>query len=90
MRRLLLDTTHCSTMEDLQAALKRDFPFDGFQGRSLDALWDHLTDLELPVMIEWRGYRETNANIGEYVDRLERLFQDFEKRGPGIVFILHL
>lgn len=77
MRHLVLDTSHCSTADELHDALKQQLALPDYYGRNLDALWDCITgEVALPLVIEWRGYVEARQAIGSYVEKvLEVLLQ---------------
>ena len=77
MSRIILDTTSCSTIDQLHECLRRELGFPEHYGRNLDALWDCVTSwVELPVTIEWHGFAMARSAIGEYVDRVLATLQE--------------
>ncbi len=65
VRRLTRDGWHVAVMDDaglthasVLAAIGRALHFPDHYGQNLDALWDCLTDLELPTALVWAGWQE--------------------------------
>lgn len=55
-----------------------------YYGKNLDALWDCLTGwIDLPLTIEWRDFEESKRLMGDYANKLLKLFLEAEQELEG-------
>jgi ribonuclease inhibitor len=79
MQRVILDTAGISTKDDLHELLKHQLGLPDYYGKNLDALWDCLTGwIDLPLIVEWRGFTEARHAVGEYLDKVLETFRQVE------------
>lgn len=84
MREVLLDGRKMSNPEQLHAALKQLLNLPDDYGNNLDALWDCLTGwVELPLMLRWLHYGESEQQLGDQARLFLQLFRDAEKEMEG-------
>jgi ribonuclease inhibitor len=89
MRIVNIDTTSCSTPDQLHEVLRQQLDFPAYYGKNLDALWDCLTGwVQMPLTVEWCGIAEARQTIGDYVDKVLETFQQAEQEVEGFKIIV--
>jgi ribonuclease inhibitor len=88
-RHFYIDTTKCSTIDDVHDQLKAVLHLPDYYGKNLNALWDCLTGwLEMPLTIEWIGFEDAEKRIGSTVRGILELLQEAENEIPGFRIII--
>ncbi|WP_136604257.1 barstar family protein [Paenibacillus dokdonensis] len=91
MRNIILDGGKVDNRDQLHAVLKEALQLPDYYGNNLDALWDCLTGwVEMPLMIRWLHYQESEEKLGEYSQLLLQLFRDAEEEIEGFYLQLEL
>lgn len=89
MNIVILDSEEFSSIDELHMVLKAKLQLPEYYGKNLDALWDCLTGwIDLPMTIEWIGYEKSKKKIGEYAEKLLKLFKEAEQEVDGFIFKL--
>lgn len=71
MRKVILEGSSFTTIRDVHKALAESLDFGSYYGFNLDALWDILTtDVERPVIIEWRNSVASEKNLGNEFEKI--------------------
>ncbi|ETK30064.1 ribonuclease inhibitor-like protein [Paenibacillus larvae subsp. larvae DSM 25719] len=84
MREIILDGKKIESPEHLHTTLQEALDLPGYYGHNLDALWDSLTGLiEMPLIIRWVHFQESEEKLGEYSRLLLELFRDAEREVDG-------
>jgi ribonuclease inhibitor len=84
MKKVTLSSKEFATKDELHAVLKKKLDLPDYYGENLDALWDCLTAwIELPLTIEWIGYKDSEKTLGEYATLVLETFRDAEKEVIG-------
>lgn len=60
--------------------------FPDYYGKNLDALWDCLRDVELPLEVEWKDYKESKKWLGKYGEETLKVFLDFQNEWKDFKF----
>jgi ribonuclease inhibitor len=82
--RVILDTSECATVDEFHRLLKKELSLPDYYGENLDALWDCLTGwVDVPLIVEWRGFDEIRKNIGDYADKALDTFREAERARRG-------
>ena len=87
----IMDFSKCRDMEQFHEILRKAFGFPCWYGKNLDALWDLLDeffeeDETWEILIH--GWYEVPQSVLKYVDEYWSVFEDVEKKYPGVRFIL--
>ncbi|GIP27807.1 putative ribonuclease inhibitor YrdF [Paenibacillus sp. J23TS9] len=91
MRDIIFDGGKVDNIDQLHAVLKEALQLPDFYGNNLDALWDCLTGwVEMPLMIHWLHFQESEEKLGEYSQLLLQLFRDAEEEIEGFHLQLEL
>lgn len=91
LRDIILDGGKVDNKDQLHAVLKETLQLPDYYGNNLDALWDCLTGwVEMPLMIRWLHFQESEEKLGEYSQLLLQLFRDAEEEIEGFHLQLEL
>ncbi|WP_019423212.1 barstar family protein [Paenibacillus sp. OSY-SE] len=89
MRTIILDGHHYETRDQLHDALKEKLELPDYYGCNLDALWDCLTGwIELPLMIQWTHFEQSEIHLGDYSHQLLDLFREAEEELAGFQLLV--
>ncbi|MEC0238834.1 barstar family protein [Paenibacillus dokdonensis] len=84
MRDIILDGGKVDNRDQMHAVLKEALQLPDYYGNNLDALWDCLTGwVEMPLMIRWLHFQESEEKLGEYSQLLLQLFRNAEEEIEG-------
>lgn len=71
-----------------ELGLKLNLP--EYYGHNLDALWDCLTSwVDLPINIVWKNHDVSQKNLGNYFDKVIKLFLEIHEEDDRFTFILN-
>lgn len=88
MNKVILEGSKLVDRKALHKILKKELKFPEYYGENLDALWDCLiTDIELPVVIEWINFEMSKKLLGDYAESTLKIFQEAERSTEGRVQI---
>jgi ribonuclease inhibitor len=83
MRKLVFDSSHVESIDQLHSELARIFDFPDYYGANLDALYDCLSgDIALPLRIIWINYNITRLKLGKDAEKVLKVMKDFAKVEP--------
>lgn len=82
----ILEGKNIRSKEELHEALKKLLEFPDYYGKNLDALWDCLRDVELPLEVEWKDYKESKKWLGKYSEETLKVFLDFQNECKDFKF----
>lgn len=84
VRDIILDGGKVDNRDQMHAVLKEALQLPDYYGNNLDALWDCLTGwVEMPLMIRWLHFQESEEKLGEYSQLLLQLFRNAEEEIEG-------
>jgi ribonuclease inhibitor len=69
----------------LHQQLKKRLLLPDYYGENLDALWDCLHYLELPLTVKWSDFAAAKQYLGEYADKILLTFQEAQQELPGFI-----
>jgi ribonuclease inhibitor len=69
----------------LHQQLKKRLLLPAYYGENLDALWDCLQYLELPLTVKWSDFAAAKQYLGEYADKTLQTFQEAQQELPGFI-----
>ena len=85
MTQIILDGAKIRDREGLHDLLSQRLHLPEWYGRTLDALYDCLTDLT-EVTVFLRNAGDTTGDLGDYGDKVLRVFRDAAEENPGFGF----
>ncbi len=89
IKRYILDGKTIRSLDDFYDQLIQQLALPKQFGRNLDALWDVLsTDIEGPFEIAWHSSQISKVMIGQYFDRIIKVFHDLEAERNDFTLIL--
>lgn len=89
MKKVILNSKEFKNIKDLHKILKDKLKLPKNYGDNLDALWDCLTGwIDLPLTIEWIGFDESQASLGDYAQKLLQVLQDAEREIDGFKLVV--
>ena len=86
MKRVQLSAAGWDTPEKAHADLAQALSFPDYYGHNLDALHDCLTDLR-DVTVVLRNAGAMTGALGDYGDKVLRVFRDSAEENPGFGFV---
>ena len=73
----------------LHAQLKQKLSFPDYYGENLDALWDCIRCVDVPLPVEWRDFAQCRLHLGQYADQVLETLRDAEQEVPGFILEVH-
>jgi ribonuclease inhibitor len=86
MRVVILDGSQFTNQEVFHEIVSQQLDFPDYYGRNLDALWDCLTEVELPLKLVWRNFSDSQKFLHEYADKAVKVFADAQEELDGFSF----
>ena len=77
---IVLDGNKINSKDDLFTEFRKEF--SDLYGNNLDALWDVLTYYKGKLKVLIINYSNLYKNLGEYINYLIALFDDFKNENP--------
>jgi ribonuclease inhibitor len=65
------------------AHFKEQLSFPDSSGENLDALWDCIRCVDVPLTVVWQDFAHSQARLGHYADRVLETLRDAEHEVPG-------
>ncbi|WBO86696.1 barstar family protein [Hymenobacter yonginensis] len=69
----------------LHAHLKQKLSFPDYYGENLDALWDCIRCVDVPLTVVWQDFAQSQEHLGQYAERVLQTFRDAEQDVPGFI-----
>ena len=88
MRIVTLDCTAITSRKELHRALAENLQFPDWYGGNLDALFDCLTDLEIPTALTLTGWQILPEVLEEYGRKALQVLQDAAAENEDFRLIL--
>lgn len=80
MKKVIIDSTHINTLEELHTLIAEKLNFPDYYGKNNDALYDCLTgDIELPLTVIWNNYYVTKEKLPDEIEDVYLVFQQVAK-----------
>lgn len=86
MRTVQISGKRMLSIESTHRYLKRQLALPDYYGANLDALWDLLSTKSDPVEISLKHLAVLRHNLGDYGDKLIKVFEDAERTNPNLQF----
>lgn len=86
MKSIQISGKRMQTIESTHRYLKRQLDLPDYYGANLDALWDLLSTKSEPVEISLKHLAVLRHNLGDYGDKLIKVFEDAERTNPNLKF----
>lgn len=80
---IVLLGTEMTTREALHRQLKARLQLPDYYGENLDALWDCLHYLALPLTLQWLDFPVAKQYLNEYADQTLQTLQEAQEALPG-------
>ena len=87
--KVALQGSEMTSVRALHAQLKQQLSFPDYYGENLDALWDCIRCVDVPLTIEWRDFSQSRLHLGQYADRVLETLRDAEQEVPGFILELY-
>lgn len=82
-----VDFSGVTDKETLHHRLREALPLPQWYGNNLDALYDSLTDLPVPLTIRFLNWKETRDRMDGYFENFRRVLRDTQEDLPGLVVL---
>lgn len=79
-----VDLLEISDKSSLHSKLREKLPLPSWYGNNLDALYDALTDMEVPARIHFLAWEKAARRLPSYMKAFHRVLVDAEKDNPGL------
>ena len=86
MQSYTVDLAGVRRIDELHDRLGEGLRLPDWYGRNLDALFDHLTEMEGQLFID--GIEEIDEDLKPYVDRFRAVLQDAKEANPLIQIVI--
>jgi ribonuclease inhibitor len=73
----------------LYAQLQQRLSFPNYYGQNLDALWDCIRCVEVPLTVVWQDFAQSQVLLGQYAERVLETLRDAEQEVPGFILEVH-
>ena len=74
-----------TTVALMHQQLQECLSFPDYYGQNLDALWDCLNYIDLPLTVRWHHFAASQQQLGDYANRTLQTFQEAQTELPGFV-----
>jgi len=88
MRQVTIDGTKIQGKDTVHSHLKEQLNLQEYYGSNLDALWDALSTYSESMEIEFIHHKQMMAQLGNYGERVLKVFEDAAEENPNILFKL--
>lgn len=82
MKEIRFRYTDAPTAEALHRALGRTLDFPEYYGRNLDALWDCLIEIDLPIRFIWEDYDSLDPDLHEEAAAILSVLEEYAGEEP--------
>ena len=84
MDEYLIDLSGVTDRDSLHQCLRDALPLPEWYGNNLDALYDSMTEMSVPVTIRFLGSEKAQDRLGDYFEMFRRVLQDVQSDLPGL------
>jgi ribonuclease inhibitor len=82
MQEILIDTQNASSLEDVHSILAKNLNFPDHYGNNLDALFDCISELDVPLKIVWKNYSKTKNKLGKKLEQIYNVLLEYSVEEP--------
>ena len=86
MRVVILDGSQFTNQEVFHEIVAQQLDFPHYYGKNLDALWDCLTEVDLPMKLVWRNFSDSQKFLNEYAHKAAKVFTDAQEELDNFSF----
>ena len=83
MDEYLIDLSGVTDRDSLHQCLRDALPLPEWYGNNLDALYDSMTEMSVPVTIRFLESEKAQDRLGDYFEMFRRVLQDVQSDLPG-------
>lgn len=87
MDEYLIDLSGVTDKDSLHRCLRDALPLPEWYGNNLDALYDSMTEMSVPVTIRFLGSEKAQDRLGDYFEMFRRVLQDVRSDLPGLTVL---
>ena len=87
MDEYLIDLSGVTDKDSLHRCLRDALPLPEWYGNNLDALYDSMTEMSVPVTIRFLGAEKAQDRLGDYFEMFRRVLQDVQSDLPGLTVL---
>lgn len=87
MDEYLIDLSGVTDKDSLHRCLRDALPLPEWYGNNLDALYDSMTEMSVPVTIRFLGVEKAQDRLGDYFEMFRRVLQDVQSDLPGLTVL---
>ena len=87
MDEYLIDLSGVTDKDSLHRCLRDALPLPEWYGNNLDALYDSMTEMSVPVTIRFLGAEKAQDRLGDYFEMFRRVLQDVRSDLPGLTVL---
>lgn len=87
MDEYLIDLSGVTDKDSLHRCLRDALPLPEWYGNNLDALYDSMTEMSVPVTIRFLGSEKAQDRLGDYFEMFRRVLQDVQSDLPGLTVL---
>ena len=84
MDEYLIDLSGVTDRDSLHQCLRDALPLPEWYGNNLDALYDSMTEMSVPVTIRFLESEKAQDRLGDYFEMFRRVLQDVQSDLPGL------
>jgi ribonuclease inhibitor len=78
-----LDGAAMTTAALMHRQLQEHLSLPDYYGQNLDALWDCLHYVDLPLTVRWHHFAASQRQLGNYAERTLQTLQEAQTELPG-------
>ena len=79
MQVVIIDGSQFTNQEVFYEIVSQQLDFPDYYGKNLDALWDCLTEVDLPMKLVWRNFSDSQKFLNEYADKAAKVFTNAQE-----------
>ena len=87
MDEYLIDLSGVTDRDSLHQCLRDALPLPEWYGNNLDALYDSMTEMSVPVTIRFLESEKAQDRLGDYFEMFRRVLQDVQSDLPGLTVL---
>ena len=86
-KEFFVDLLEITDKSSLHNRLREKLSLPSWYGNNLDALYDVLTDMEVPACIHFLGWEKAVRRFPSYMKAFRKVLSDAEKDNPGLSIV---
>ena len=89
MKKVTIDTNQLQTMEQIHEYLAKELNFPPYYGKTLDALYDCLTDIDRETELVLNNWHDLEYALKDYSGKMLYVFHEACEENPHLKVTLH-